>query len=337
MAAAYAGGVRRLAGALGAVGAALVLAACGGSAPPRTTTRAHPSPAATSPSTSSTATTKPAAAKPTPKPPPPPPSYPHLLGAALESGPVSFAPAVRWRGQTAAWITRLASGVSLMTFDQRLLALHLHSGTVDAGTLGWRYGPSVGGFELGRLAAAFNGGFKLSVGAGGFEAYGRVATPLQTGLASIVTYADGTTDIGSWHAEVPRPGKRVVSVRQNLSLLIDHGVPAANRDCVSCWGATLGGIAAPARSALGITADGRLVWAGGSSLTVSALAGALLGARVVRAAELDINPEWVAGYFYGHRGGHGPVAPVPALSSQHGIPGQFLAPWSRDFFTVAAK
>jgi hypothetical protein len=329
--------MKRLAGALGTAGALLFLTACGSATARRATTRAHRPAAATRLSTAPSATTRTAASRPTPKPPPPPPTYPQLLPAALGTGPVLYAPAVRWQGQTAAWITRLASGVSLMTFDQRRLELHLHSGTIDAGTLGWRYGPSVGGFELTRLAAAFNGGFRLSTGSGGFEAYGRVGAPLQAGLASVVTYADGTTDIGTWHAEVPRAGKPVVSVRQNLGLLIDHGVPAANVGCVSCWGATLGGVPAPARSALGITADGRLVWAGGSSLTVSQLAGALLGAHVVRALELDINPEWVAGYFYGHRGGHGPVAPVPALSTQHGIPGQFLAPWSRDFFTLTAR
>ena len=320
-----------------ALGAALVLAACGASAAPPLATRAHHLPARTSTSTRSAATTKTTPAKPAPKPPPPPPSYPQLLPAALGSGPVLYAPAMRWQDHTAAWITRLASGVSLMTFDQHLLELHLHSGTIDAGTLGWRYGPSIGGFELTRLAAAFNSAFRLSTGSGGFESYGRVGAPLQAGLASIVTYADGTTDIGTWESQVPTPGERVISVRQNLGLLIDHGVAAANVDCVSCWGATLGGIAAPARSALGITADGRLVWAGGSSLTVAQLAAVLLGAHVVRAVELDINPEWVAGYFYGHRGGHGPLAPVPALPTQHGIPGQYLAPWSRDFFTLTAR
>ena len=182
------------------------------------------------------------AAKPAPKP-RPRPRYPQLLPAARGTGPISFAPAVRWQGQTAAWITRMSSGASIMTFDQRLLELHLHSGTVDAGTLGWRYGPSVGGFERTRLAAAFNGGFRLSVGAGGFESYRRFGVPLQSGLGSIVTYSEGSTDIGSWHQEVPAPGKRVVSVRQNLSLLIDHGVAASNVECVSCWGATLGGVA----------------------------------------------------------------------------------------------
>src|SRR5690242_9828120 len=48
----------------------------------------------------------------------------------LGTGPISFAPAVRWQGQIAAWITRLPSRVTLMSFDQGLLELHLHSGTI---------------------------------------------------------------------------------------------------------------------------------------------------------------------------------------------------------------
>jgi hypothetical protein len=79
------------------------------------------------------------------------------------------------------------------------------------------------------------------------------------------------------------------------------------------------------------------VWAGGEHLTPSQLAGALLGAGVVRAVELDINPEWVAGYLYGHRGGAGPLAPVAVVPAQNGVPGFFLAPYSRDFFTVEAR
>jgi hypothetical protein len=312
--------------------AALTIVGCGGATRRETTASTRRAPAVVTTSATAAATAK----RPAPKA-PPPPAYPQLLPAALGTGPASFAPAVRWQGRTAAWITRLASGVTLMSFDQHLLELHLHSGTVDAGALGWHYGPAVVGPERTRLAAAFNGGFKLSVGAGGFQSFGRIASPLQSSLASIVTYADGTTDIGSWHEEVPAPGKQVVSVRQNLGLLIDHGSAAANVDCVSCWGATLGGVVDPARSAVGITASGQLVWAGGEHLTVSQLASALLSAHVVRAAELDINPEWVAGYFYGHRGGLGPLVPVPALTSQQGIPGQFLAPWSRDFFTIVAR
>jgi hypothetical protein len=273
------------------------------------------------------------AARPAPKWPP----YPQLLGAAVRTGSTPFVPAVRWQGRTAAWIARGASGVALLSFDQRLAELHLHSGTQDAGGSGWRFGPSVDRSELTRLIAAFNGGFRLSTGAGGFESFGQIAVPLRAGLGSIVTYRDGVTDVGTWRAGVPAAGRPVASVRQNLTLLIDHGRPASTLDCQTCWGATLGGVSDPARSALGVTADGRLIWAGGENLTVSGLASALLSARVLRAVELDINPEWVAGYLYGHRGGHGRPAAVPVAPGQQGIPGQFLEPWSRDFFTVVAR
>ncbi len=289
----------------------------------------------TRPVVTSTTTHRRAVAAATRRPIVPPPSYPRLLPAATGSTTSGFVPAVTVHGQAAVWIER-HTNVALLAFDQRLVGLSLHSGTVDAGSTGWRFGPVIAGSERRQLVAAFNGGFKLDVGAGGFQSYGRIGSPLTDGLGSIVTYSDGSTDIGSWHQGVPAPGRPVVSVRQNLHLLIAAGRPAANLGCLLCWGATLHGAVAPARSALGITADGRLVWAGGENLTVQDLADALLGAGVERAVELDINPEWVAAYLYGHRGGKGPLAPVPIVPSQPGVPGQFLTPYSRDFFTIVA-
>jgi hypothetical protein len=267
---------------------------------------------------------------------PPPPAYPKLLGVALSSGPTPFVPVVLSNGSPVAWISRSASGVAMLAFKQPDVQLRLHSGTTDAGTQGWRYGPVISGPERKRVVAAFNGGFRLSVGDGGFESFGRVAVPLRDGLGSVVTYSDGTTAIGSWHHEVPAPGRTIASVRQNLPLLIDDGATASTLDCLSCWGATLGGVSDPARSALGVQANGHLVWAGAEHATVSNIAAALLSAGVVRAVELDINPEWVAGYLYGHRGGVGMPAAVPVVPDQTGIPGQYLAPWSRDFFTIVA-
>jgi len=244
---------------------------------------------------------------------------------------------VRWRGHTAVSIDRTASGVTMLDFDQQLVRLALHSGTIDAGGSGWSYGPAVIGAERPRLVAAFNGGFRLSVGAGGFMSGGRVAVALRSGLGSIVTYAGGRTDIGTWNAEVPRAGLGIESVRQNLTLMIDHGLAASTIDCRLCWGATLGGVEDVARSALGIAADGDLVWAAGEGLSAATLADALLQAHVVRAVELDINPAWVAGYLYRHRGAGKPLGPIPLVPNQVGASGFFLEPYSRDFFTVLTR
>ena len=90
-----------------------------------------------------------------------------------------------------------------------------------------------------------------------------------------------------------------------------------------------------ARSALGIAGDGRLLWAAGESLSPAALAQALIAAGAQSAVELDINPEWVAGYLYVHHGS-GPVA-APVVPGQAGIPGQLLSPYCRDFFTIVAR
>jgi len=244
-------------------------------------------------------------------------------------------PAAHLGATVAAWLAQ-RGGVTLMRFDQSVTRLALHAGASEPGGSGWRYGDEIGPSEVHRVIAGFNGGFKLTYASQGFLSYGRVAAPLRGGLASIVTYRDGTTQIGSWNEGVPS-GAPIASVRQNLHLLIDHGRPAATvESCgASCWGETLGGGSAVARSALGIDADNRLVWGAGESLTPAELASAMVAAGVQRAVELDINPFWVAGYMYEHSEA-GPRA-VPIVPGQHGIEGELLGPDNRDFFAVSAR
>ena len=148
------------------------------------------------------------------------------------------------------------------------------------------------------MVAAFNGGFKLTYSDVGFASGGRVAVALKPGLASIVTYTDGTSSIGAWHNGVPAGRKTVFSVLQNQHLLVDRGVVAANvATCViQCWGVTIQNLTLVPRSGLGITAAGQLLWAAGEQLTPAELAAALVSAGAVRAIELDINPYAVAGY-----------------------------------------
>ena len=239
-------------------------------------------------------------------------------------------------GQPATWIAQ-RSGVTLLRFDQRRARLALHAGSAEPGGQGWTYGDHIDTSEMTRIVAAFNGGFKLSHASVGFMADGRVAVPLGAGLGSVVTYQNGTTQIGPWHAGVPAAGLEVASVLQNLRLLVDHGVIAPTvKNCIlRCWGATLGGVAEVARSALGITRDGQLVWAAGEHLSPAGIARALVNAGVIRAVELDINPEWIAGYLYVH--GQGRPTAVPVVPGQFGIPGRYFTPHGRDFFTILAS
>ena len=82
---------------------------------------------------------------------------------------------------------------------------------------------------------------------------------------------------------------------------------------------------------------GDLIWAAGHNLSVRALAEALASKGVIRAMELDINPRWVAGYVYTHLRHTGAPVPIPVMPGQTGIPGQFFAPYFRDFFSVIAR
>jgi hypothetical protein len=264
------------------------------------------------------------------------PSPPPLVVSAPTHPSGSWTVVARVHGQPAAWLAQ-RSGVTLMRFDQGLMHLTLHAGSSDGGVGGWTYGDQITPREIHLLIAAVNGGFKLTYSEVGFMSARHVAVPLRAGLASIVTYTDGTTNVGAWHDGVPSASKRVFSVLQNQRLLVDRGVAAASvSNCIlACWGATIGSQTVVARSGLGITANGQLVWAAGEQLLPADLAAGLIGAGTVRAIELDINPDWVAGYLYEHHPG-GPSG-VPVVPGQLGIAGKLLEPYSRDFLAFVAN
>lgn len=209
----------------------------------------------------------------------------------------------------------------------------LHSGSADPGSAALgevQAGPSVPTWEQHMLLAAFNGGFLLSTGTGGYEQEGHVIVPLQPGLASLVIDTAGHAQIGAWGSGVPAPGTAVYSVRQNLGLLVSGGQPSSSSSDWPIWGATLGGGEDVARSALGETASGDLVYAGSMSTTPADLAAALVSAGVVSAMELDINPEWVQLDVASETGG--PLS--AAIPGQARPADQYLVGWTRDFITV---
>jgi hypothetical protein len=210
----------------------------------------------------------------------------------------------------------------------------LHNGSLDPGyaaaVKGVRAGPAIGDTERKHLLAAFNGGFKLNVGAGGYEQEGHVISPLLNGFASLIIDRSGQGRIAVWGDGAPAKGEAVYSVRQNLQPLVEHGRPTTAASDWYVWGATLGGGEYVARSALGEDGSGDLLYAGSMYASPIGMAQALAdeGARI--GMELDINPEWVQLDVASRPGG--PLR--AAVPNQNRPADQFIWGWSRDFITV---
>lgn len=223
--------------------------------------------------------------------------------------------------------------------DPKLLRLALVPGLTEPGGT-WGVPPFITQAERPRIEAAFNGGFRFQDAHGGFYLDGRTGVPLVAGAASLVFYKDGAVNIGTWGDEVTMTPD-VVGVLQNLVPMVDHGrvSPAATYNDTSVWGATLGAVTVVARSGVGVTADGALVYVAGPALTARTLAESLQRAGAVRAMTLDINPEWVTFNFFSHPDPARPGYLVPSkLYPQMQRPAdRYLGPTeeSRDFITVS--
>jgi hypothetical protein len=236
--------------------------------------------------------------------------------------------------------TSYVVGVAWM--DTKLLRATLYSGSLIPGGGPYRYTAPISSDAASSLVTAFNAGFLMSNAGGGYYTDGKVVDPLRTGAASFVVYSDGSSTVGQWGRDVTM-APNVVSVRQNLDLLVDNGQPVAglNSADTTQWGFTLGNNVYVWRSGLGVTADGALVYVGGPGLNITDLADLLARAGAVRAMELDINTDWVNMAIYN------PSPPTAAatpsngtllLSGMTGGPDRYFESWwSRDFITMSAN
>ena len=227
------------------------------------------------------------------------------------------------------------STVTLIRFRPGQVHYDLHAGATDpprgSATVGPNGQDAISPAERPDLLAAFNGGFKVTTGAGGMEVNGQDLTPLVPGMASLAVDATGGASIGVWGQGFPPAGEQVVGVRQNLAPLVVNGQPSPSAGDVTAWGATIGG-AYVARSALGQTSTGSLVYAGSMSTVPADLADALVGVGTVTGMELDINPEWVQADVAAAAG----ATLVPAVPGQQRPADQYLVGWTRDFVAVLA-
>jgi hypothetical protein len=338
----------------------LAVAACGGAGHATTTDATPPTTATTvtrtAATTSATSSATSSAARPAARPAPLPRPTPVARFGAAGAGRAGWrAAGRRVRGVPAVYVTRLVppggsqpAGVAWM--DTRLLAARLYSGSQSPGGGPYRYTAPVRPGAARRLVAAFNGGFMMAAAHGGYLTEGHVIDPLRRGAASLVIYAGGAVDVGAWGSDV-RMTPHVVAVRQNLVPLVAGGRPTAlaRGGDWQAWGSTCGasscaasvpGIERQWRSALGVTADGALVYAQGAGLDPLQLASLLVRARVVRGMELDINPDWPVYATYDPAGAHGRASAANGrlLTATVRGPDTFFAGWwARDFVTMSAR
>lgn len=185
------------------------------------------------------------------------------------------------------------------------------------------------------LIAATNAGFKRHDAGGGEMIDGRTVGVFAPGAASLVIRRDGSIDVGAW-GQTAGPSPDNVAVLQNLTLLVDHGQPAASldQDVLRRWGATYRPQLPVAvwRSGLGVDATGRLLYGAGPNVVPAQLAALLVSAGAVRAMELDINHKWVFGADYAHPGPTADaVQGTKLLAGMGPDPAHVLRPGERDF------
>ena len=212
--------------------------------------------------------------------------------------------------------------------------LEQHPGALDPGKLNlWSTKNSLPNSAVSELVAAFNGGFKIKDSRGGFYQDGHTVGILRDGAASLVVYKQGNSQIGRWGRDA-QMNPDVISVRQNLELLIDKGHLTKDVDAavMTTWGKTLGGKNFVWRSGIGVTAKGDLVYVVGDALSAHSLASLLLRAGAVRAMQLDINKAWIS-YMWFTPTALGKLAPHKAVNFERPA-SRYFTPTSRDFFAV---
>lgn len=187
------------------------------------------------------------------------------------------------------------------------------------------------------LVAAFNSGFQMQDARGGFYTEGQTVIPLVDDGASFVIDKNGKANVGAWGRDF-QMSPDIVTVRQNLSLIVDNGQPAAglpdNTD--GLWGATVGNRVFVWRSGVGVDKSGGLVYVAGPGLSAVTLAVLLQRAGAVRAMELDINSDWVTAYTYDQTDPNDPSAidGVKLLPQMSKTNNRYLQTSESDFFAL---
>ncbi|HXR72324.1 phosphodiester glycosidase family protein [Actinocrinis sp.] len=220
--------------------------------------------------------------------------------------------------------------------NQKALSFTLHPGYQQPGGT-WKTPDTVPADQRANLVATWNGGFKVKPddALAGFYMDGKSAVPLVNGKAAEVFYTDGSIKIGQWGRDETM-GPNIQAVRQNLSLLVDNGqLTVGPGDGSSAqWGYTIKNSYFIARSGVGMTAKGDIVYVSGKFLSVYTLAKLLQAAGAVDAMELDINPDWVSFMSYGGDPANPTITKLWDFTQPKD---RYFQPSDRDFVSVGKR
>lgn len=229
---------------------------------------------------------------------------------------------------------------NIVRLDQRATKLVLVPGTKEPGGSGWAWRSSIPRSERSSAVAAFNAGFRFRHTLGGIYTEGRHAVrPLENGVASIVIHRNGVADIAKWGRDASMTSD-VVSVRQNLALIVDGGraVDGLVTDRANQWGSRKSQLQYTWRSGVGVDAQGRLLYLAGRQMSLSELAQALAKAGALRGMQLDIHDNTVSfNWFRPNPSSPGTPGVEKLMPSMQRSASRYLTADQRDFLAVMAR
>lgn len=225
--------------------------------------------------------------------------------------------------------------VELIEIDPALLQIKMVPGTIEprptTGLIGSGVIPQA---DWPALVAGFNGGFAAMHGMYGMMVDRKVYLHPRDGIATLAVYEDGSLRMGTWGQDLVQTPD-MVSFRQNCPPLIENGLITAETGKLTLWGLSVANEVYLYRSGLGLTADGRLIYAAGKPLSAYTLARAMQAAGAVYAMQLDVDEFHVA--FITYEWSAGKLTGKKLRNDMRGFDGLFLRPFQLDFFYLVRR
>jgi hypothetical protein len=188
------------------------------------------------------------------------------------------------------------SAVSVVAVDLRQVDLHLMAGWDEpkSGTReahGYERKAIIPIEDQSELLGAFNGGFRAEHGHYGMKIDGVLLVQPRRLACVLAAYPGGRVAIGDWD-KLADGAADASWWRQTPACMLEQGVlhPGLRGERSTFWGATLDGETIIRRSAVGLSADGTVLYVGiGDSTSAKAIAVAMQHAGAVDVAQLDVN------------------------------------------------